>query len=751
MIPEFAYLPVVNGTKRPALKRGFTYDGFKPGERREPEFAQDNWQWGVVCARHLELFAIDVDDPAEYEDTMTSVIVTADAATVRRGDHYHVYVRCSCPRYPKQGPKRGHDIKARGFVVAAGSIHPSGTAYEATGTEPVPCTPELHDAIDADPYMYKTRNGYAAYSQFGKFTEFMSEQGWDSYADIPDETLGQFMLLYPLVGSMHQTGISRDDAQAHFERIAWSKDPGDPWTTGHFDTWWDSAEKKEDWSQARAAKLAELAWQKSVRGTGASAVTGDDEPDAWDDALETAPANLGSLDMKNPPRPEVTADAKPAHRFQVYKRHELKDIRRGAFLIEDWIPAFDGEAEVGYLASPSGHGKTFVALDIAGTLSTHRTDFHGYTAKTSVTATGDRYPAVPVLYVMNEGASGADQRMSAWESMYGDVMDVTVLTRTPMLSSRDDTDAIITEARKCGAGVIIIDTLHRSTTGLDENSAKDMGPVISALDRISIEARATVIVVHHTPKDGKGLRGTSALTGAASFIITTAKDGNRVTLSMRMEAGGKVKDGRTPGDLVLTLKDVDGTESAALWQDAKKLSASDLEVLRVILNEIDDKGHPGHPIRNADIVAKSTVAKRTVQKSLAFLESIGIDAIRKVYRTGASGDKLTTFAYQATKRGEELYVQAGFELPQMSETWKAVAQAEEEEQRRAEEVSAANDAKSLRRERDLYRGLGAEEFAQMIEQENEHIHSVKEARRLIPGYCRRLGLDLADVEGYGAS
>ena len=61
---------------------------------------------------------------------------------------------------------------------------------------------------------------------------------------------------------------------------------------------------------------------------------------------------------------------------------------------------------------------------------------------------------------------------------------------------------------------LIVDTLARCASGMGENSAKEVGVLVDTLARIATETQATVLVLRHPAKNGKGLRGSGALDGA---------------------------------------------------------------------------------------------------------------------------------------------------------------------------------------------------------------------------------------------
>jgi hypothetical protein len=101
--------------------------------------------------------------------------------------------------------------------------------------------------------------------------------------------------------------------------------------------------------------------------------------------------------------------------------------------------------------------------------------------------------------------------------------------------------------------LVVLDTLARCFTGGEENSAKDMGKLVDAADQIRRLTGGTVLIVHHTGKDGS-LRGSTALLGAVSTMVTVKKG----------------KDGLT----VFCAKQKDGEEFEAIRFQLKQVGAS---------------------------------------------------------------------------------------------------------------------------------------------------------------------------------
>jgi AAA domain len=85
-------------------------------------------------------------------------------------------------------------------------------------------------------------------------------------------------------------------------------------------------------------------------------------------------------------------------------------------------------------------------------------------------------------------------------------------------SEMENLSLVLREA-KFTPDLIVFDTLARVSVGKDENSARDMGQVVEALDLLRRKYSATILLLHHTRKGGDSERGSSALRGAADVMI----------------------------------------------------------------------------------------------------------------------------------------------------------------------------------------------------------------------------------------
>ena len=184
------------------------------------------------------------------------------------------------------------------------------------------------------------------------------------------------------------------------------------------------------------------------------------------------------------------------------------------FVVEGLIE----EGSFGVIYSESGLGKTFVILDIcfcvaAGIPWCDRPVIQG-----------------PVVYVGAEGIGGLPKRLNALVEHHGSDAshdDFYVIDRAvDLLDPESVAEAIAAvEETEVKPVLLVFDTYARSMIGGDENSAKDAGMAVKAIDRLRFALKTAVIVVHHTNKAGQGERGSGALRGAADTMLELVQGG----------------------------------------------------------------------------------------------------------------------------------------------------------------------------------------------------------------------------------
>lgn len=255
-----------------------------------------------------------------------------------------------------------------------------------------------------------------------------------------------------------------------------------------------------------------------------------------------------------------------------------------------------GAGDIGMIFGPPGSGKSFIVIDMIfaacrGAQWAMRFD----TAR-----------ALSVAYCAGEGLGGLPQRFAAAAQYHGvgDLPNFTFFDSAPQLFTPEREGGNATaetigrfvrewqQRRKDGAAgaldVLIVDTLHSATAGADENSAQDMGQVLSAVKAASKALGCAVILVHHSNKAGTGERGSSAMRGAMDFMIEIKPTAGKFAMEC-----AKLKD--APAWKPQTFDLIELGDSARVWWDepgeidgkAGK-QAKDIEAILAVL-----RGNPG--------------------------------------------------------------------------------------------------------------------------------------------------------------
>lgn len=166
--------------------------------------------------------------------------------------------------------------------------------------------------------------------------------------------------------------------------------------------------------------------------------------------------------------------------------------------IEWFLPGIVPKKSFGVVYGESGIGKSFYALDLALQLAGQHT----------------------VLYMIGEGEQGYAQRVLAWEHHHHrQAPNIHYCAGAVRLLDGEDYHTFLDALEPLKPEIVFIDTMARSMTGSDENSARDVGMFVEACDHIKRRFDCTVVIIHHTNKAGVQERGSGALRGASDFII----------------------------------------------------------------------------------------------------------------------------------------------------------------------------------------------------------------------------------------
>lgn len=275
-------------------------------------------------------------------------------------------------------------------------------------------------------------------------------------------------------------------------------------------------------------------------------------------------------------------------------------------------------AGIAAIFGPSGSGKSFLALDMAFAIAEGAEWF------------GIRASASPVAYVNLESSGGLKLRLTAWQMDRKCPIPDGVRFVIEPFHILEDTESLV--AGIAARSVVFVDTLNAATSGLDENSSRDMGLILEAAKKLQRLTGGLVVLVHHTGKDAsKGLRGHSSLLAALDAVIEVGRNGD--ARYWRMSKSKESEDGKRRGFRLKPIGlgyDEDGEPETSCVvepdntpvQEEKTLTPSlkyALESLEAALNE--DGGNSVHvEAWRKHCYAKST-ADTTHAKKTAFLRA----------------------------------------------------------------------------------------------------------------------------------
>ncbi len=208
-----------------------------------------------------------------------------------------------------------------------------------------------------------------------------------------------------------------------------------------------------------------------------------------------------------PPTPEEKARTK-----LFWRRHDEARQRYLTGAVAPLIDKYLGRGEMSVLYGDSNTGKTFVALDWAYHIAMRRS------------WNGHRVHGGLVVYVAAEAGESINARLEALYRRYkpeAEPLLAVVPCLVNLYSPNADLKpllALLDEIAKAyGQPImfVVLDTLARVIGPGDENSARDMGILVQAVDRIRVATGAHVQLIHHSGKNkANGARGSSALRAA---------------------------------------------------------------------------------------------------------------------------------------------------------------------------------------------------------------------------------------------
>lgn len=204
-----------------------------------------------------------------------------------------------------------------------------------------------------------------------------------------------------------------------------------------------------------------------------------------------------------------------APRFAVQSVHQFLDHDPLPWLIKGVL----ARGEICMIQGQSGAGKSFVALDMARCMATGQ-PWNG------MAVTG----RLRVGYIAAEGVASIRRRVQAMLRFFNlkeDQLSILFIADAPNLADEKDCvricEGVLEATNGAGLDVLFIDTLARSTAGVNENTSEMSVPLkhLAAMHRAT---GATQIPLHHLGKDTeRGGRGWSGIKADMDTVLEVAK------------------------------------------------------------------------------------------------------------------------------------------------------------------------------------------------------------------------------------
>lgn len=212
---------------------------------------------------------------------------------------------------------------------------------------------------------------------------------------------------------------------------------------------------------------------------------------------------------------EFEPPQQPERRDRVHPLHDYADnVQDPTWLIPGLLPAHG----IGMMYGESGSFKSFLALDMALSLA------FGIPGQWNA-------PPVKndVLFLAGEGpVATAKKRWPAWMEWqnieFRNDHRFFIMPTVPLYTDSTAWENVKLDLSdlKGKPSLIVIDTMTRLITGLDENSAKDASMVTKFMEQLARYYECFVLAIHHTGKDqNKGARGSSAFYANMDTVIST--------------------------------------------------------------------------------------------------------------------------------------------------------------------------------------------------------------------------------------
>jgi AAA domain/Bifunctional DNA primase/polymerase, N-terminal len=220
--------------------------------------------------------------------------------------------------------------------------------------------------------------------------------------------------------------------------------------------------------------------------------------------------------------------------YKLYTMDDMEAMPPAQALVEDVI----AENSLGFIFGAPGCGKTFIAMSLGLSIAY---GFQSWFWGKKIEKSG------PVIYICAEGFNVMWNRMKAWKLEHGIInndKNFLMLPDTVNLTKRENVQKLMATLKymveshpsKQPPIAVFVDTVSRSIAGANENDAQDMSVFVEVCETIKRLFQTNIVGVHHTGRAGTNMRGSTALDGAADYLLFIKRDKTDGNLNGTIEA-----------------------------------------------------------------------------------------------------------------------------------------------------------------------------------------------------------------------
>ena len=558
-----------------AVERGWRVFPIAPGTKDKPlvrwreaatndraavvaEFAGRTLNYGIACGES-GLVVIDEDSPGAFERWCAArgIGFPPPTYTVHTGKGAHRYFTAPPDvAINNRAMIDGFALDVRGdggYVLGAGSIHPSGAVYTVVqDLDPAPLPVEVTEALRP-----RTRPEAQLANTLPPASVYPPPYELPERIDVGqrDDTLFRY------ASSCRARGLSEAEAMLAMEHNAYprvAQPPGDGYLL--------------------ADALAKVANVYATYPPPPSRIVGPPTtPDEFEVAVE---ADAVKLRIRNAARVKVAAEEAarlPVQPLGVVTLAEVLALPlEPAYRVDSLIPAEAGTLVVAQRKT----GKTTLTLNLARSLLSGE-PFLGLGVR----------PLSGTVAVLNFEVS--ERQLGRWAAEHGiddsRMILVNLRGRSNPLARPAERDRLAAELRAREVEAVIVDPFGRAYSGDNQNDAGQVGAWLSDLDRLAREGVGAndVILTAHAGWNGERTRGASALEDWADSVITMTRDAEDESARYLRAIGRDVEleEDRLVFDPVTRTLTLAGTGSRRQATIARKLANLADEVVAIVTTE----------------------------------------------------------------------------------------------------------------------------------------------------------------------